>query len=383
MTPRIVLEMNGKDKMLATMTSGLESDFPVVIPYVDIFLQDHWEEITNQPWWIGQGLDLANRLKVEEDLQGKLDLDWVQCGTCSPKDWRDSHRLEIMGNHIFLKNITSGESREIRKEPIGGTPNPSIKESLIKSLEDVDKHVTVTDEKTLIQKGSLDYAMMIVERFGSKKVICAHVGSGLGLGMSFKETMTNLFRNPELIEYTMEKHLESTIENVKAYAKAGVDAIFIIQCWCSASEVSINHFEHYVLPYTTRLIAEIRRSGMKSIYQPCGDMHDRLDLIVKSGPDCISLEESKKGFDTDISWINEVVAGRACIFGNLDAIWILQDGTSNMLKREIKRQINIGREHGKFVMCLGSPVTPQTPTSRVREYIETSRQESSNICPSN
>ena len=86
--------------------------------------------------------------------------------------------------------------------------------------------------------------------------------------------------------------------------------------------------------------------------------------------DCISLEESKKRFEIDLAWVNEVVEGRVCIFGNLDSIGVLQNGTREELRGEVRRQVEIGREYGRFVMSLGSPVTPRTSASRVREYVD-------------
>jgi uroporphyrinogen-III decarboxylase len=47
---------------------------------------------------------------------------------------------------------------------------------------------------------------------------------------------------------------------------------------------------------------------------------------------------------------------------------------SEELRREVQRQLDIGRRHGKFVMSLGSPVTPKTSVSRVREYVDLVRE---------
>jgi len=56
------------------------------------------------------------------------------------------------------------------------------------------------------------------------------------------------------------------------------------------------------------------------------------------------------------------------------------NGTRVELRREVRRQIDIGREYGRFVMSLGSPVTPKidrSPASRVREDVDLVREESS------
>jgi len=208
-----------------------------------------------------------------------------------------------------------------------------------------------------VRSGRLDYARMVVERFGSEKFIYANVGSPYWRAitgyMGFRGMIRGIFRRPRLVE-----------------------AVWIEDCLSSASEISTEHFRRFALPYVKDVVSEVRKTGMKSIYYFCGDVHDRLEYLLEVGADAISLEESKKNFQIDIEWVNEVVSGRCCIFGNIDSLRVLQDGTLEELEREVKRQIEVGREHGKFVVSLGSPVTPKTPLRRVREYVEIARRYS-------
>ena len=67
--------------------------------------------------------------------------------------------------------------------------------------------------------------------------------------------------------------------------------------------------------------------------------------------------------------------GRCAVFGNLDAVGVLQDGTDAALRAEVARQLEAGRRaEGRFVMSLGSPVTPGTPVARVRQYCDLVRE---------
>jgi uroporphyrinogen-III decarboxylase len=59
------------------------------------------------------------------------------------------------------------------------------------------------------------------------------------------------------------------------------------------------------------------------------------------------------------------------LLGNLDAIHLLPEASEAELRREIERQIKAGRQNGgRFVMSIGSPVTPGTPPRRVRQYAD-------------
>ena len=62
------------------------------------------------------------------------------------------------------------------------------------------------------------------------------------------------------------------------------------------------------------------------------------------------------------------------VFGTWTLVLAAYNLGETRLKKEIKRQIDIGHECGKFVMSLGSPVTPETPLSRVQEYVKITRR---------
>ncbi len=83
------------------------------------------------------------------------------------------------------------------------------------------------------------------------------------------------------------------------------------------------------------------------------------------------LEEGKNGFEIDIGDVVERVGSRCTVLGNLDSIGVIRNGTDEELRTEISRQIKAGRKNGsRFIMNTGSPVTPETPASRVRLYCD-------------
>ena len=67
----------------------------------------------------------------------------------------------------------------------------------------------------------------------------------------------------------------------------------------------------------------------------------------------------------------EAVDGRQVVLGNLDALGLLETGSEADLRTEIERQLAAGRKNGsRFIMSLGSPVTPGTQVERVRLYCD-------------
>jgi uroporphyrinogen-III decarboxylase len=147
----------------------------------------------------------------------------------------------------------------------------------------------------------------------------------------------------------------------------GADGIFVEDCLTDM--ISPQAFARLNVPFARQLVDEIRHLGLKSIYYFCGNPAGKWDLLLSIGADALSLEESKKGFTIDVADVVDRVQGRCAVLGNLDAVGVLQDGSEDELRAEIARQIAAGRRNGsRFVMSIGSPVTPGTPVERVRLY---------------
>jgi uroporphyrinogen-III decarboxylase len=218
-----------------------------------------------------------------------------------------------------------------------------------------------------------------MDEFGGELFISGSIGApfwGLYQFFGFYEMMTSLIQRPALAERLLERLTLHHLELLRAYAAVGFDGVWVEDCYSSADLISLAHFRRFAAPYVHQLIAEINRLGMKSIYYFCGDVSDRLEDLVRMGPHALSLEESKKGFVIDIAAVDKVVADRTCLLGNFDAITLLEKGSYAEIAAEVERQLTVGRRRGRFVTSLGSPVTPRTPTAKVREWVEMARERS-------
>jgi uroporphyrinogen-III decarboxylase len=101
-----------------------------------------------------------------------------------------------------------------------------------------------------------------------------------------------------------------------------------------------------------------------------GGVMDRLEQIAATGADGFSMETTMKAFVNDIGAIARRIGGRITLFGNIDPLGVLEQGADEALEAEMRRQAEAGRLGRGFVMCTGSPITPRTPLSRVRRFIE-------------
>ncbi len=376
--------MTGREKIEAAFSGGGASEIPAVICYEGIYIRDHWSQLTSCPWWYAQSPKLEHQLAWRRDFLAATPQDWFALPGCASRAEREAAEIQQRGEDVFLIDRRSGERRKLYRPVVAGWSRQAIAAQatparLPESVEEIDAAVPLPGEfdgDRFAADGRGDLAEAMLAEFGAD--VCPTGGAPSPLwrcyGLwGFEGMMTLIAERPDLVERACRRLLAGSIQSVRHAAELGAVAVWIEECLTDM--ISPAAFERLNLPPLRELIEAIRSAGMKSVYYYCGDPAGKWELLVSAGADALSLEESKKGFTIDIDDVVERVAGRCAVLGNLDAMDLLAGGDEEQLRAEIARQIAAGRRAGgRFIMSLGSPVTPETPPQRVRRYLQLARE---------
>lgn len=369
--------MTGREKIHAALSGGGTEEIPVVICYESIFYRDHWQEVTSCPWWYSAEADVNRQVMWREEAYPQVAQDWFHLPKGYPRESRKDISIVCGRGKAIRHNERTGEKEVIPKPEIGGAAVHEWNRRRASTREDIDNIVALVDSAGQIKTdGSRDLAEALLGGVCAGLCPGTHISSPLYscvLLWGFEGFMLKLVDDPRLVEYACERYCKRNRGLLAEAAALGAETVWIEECHIDM--ISPAMFERFNLPYVIRLVDDIRSSGMKSVYYHCGNPAGKLELLLRACPDAVAFEESKKGFVIDIGDIVEAVNGRCAVFGNLDAIWLLPFCTETELKCEITRQIAAGRKNkGRFVMSIGSPVTPGTTAARVRRYCDMARE---------
>jgi len=357
---------------------------PAVICYEGIFIRDHLDDVSRLPWWYQYSPVIEEQLEWRRDVIASIDQDWLRLPLSYSAEERRHVRLEVREQSVFLVDDRDGARRRIEKPTVGGWTSTSSLESfrpdkLPESEAEIDELVPQSesaDAASIVCCGKAELAHRLLATHGDGLFPTYSVGSPFWQCYQiwgFEGMMMAAATTPELIRYACERYVAQQLDQVKVASLLGAQGIWIEECL--ADLLSPAQFATLSLPYVQRIVDSIRAYDMRSIYYYCGNPDRKWDLLLDSHADALALEEGKKGFVIDIEDAARRVNGRCVLFGILDAIGVLQDGTSDELTAEIARQLRAGRANrDRFVMSLGSPVTPGTPPDRVREYCRIVRE---------
>ena len=367
--------MNSKELIIASLEGKPVDRMPVTASYAFLYQQDHFAELTGKAnWELHRWLssEPEDYLSIYHDMTTRAPFDIVEPQGVSCKHFefvrKDGHMCLHDRRTDTYKPIDLKSSGE---HPLDYTANETRR---IFDRDDVRKQVPIV--KAEAWPGN-DHVEAVVRRYGKEHFLMAYMTGILWschwhLGQS--NMLCMLIEEPDLIRYLSDRLLENTIEAIRAQCALGYDGIFIDDAMAYSDIISVRHYEQFSLPYLKTMVDEVHRLGRKAILIYFGGVSDRLEQIVATGADGLMVETSMKNYVNDIVQIAGQIGERITLFGNIDPVRVLQDGTDGQLEDELRRQAQAARKSRGFIMSTGSPITPRTPLDRVRKFIELSRK---------
>ena len=379
--------MNGRQKIEAAFSPNGTPEIPAVICYEDIYIRDHWDSLTKIPWWYAQSPDIDQQMAWMSETIPAIGQDWMVLPTCPSRQYRKNHIIDPQRDGVYLTDRLSGEKEQLHLPVIGGWESfehgysghvPYLAQTKAEVNSAVPLRPRFSRDK-FIEEGHADLAQRLLVEFGNERFAFNYVSPPLWSCFSlwgFEGMMTMIADLPDLVQHACDRFLEAKMQNIQRAGALGADCIWIEDSLTDL--ISPRAYKKLNLPYLQKMVEEVHTHGMHSIYYFCGNPAGKLNLILESGAQALALEESKKGFVIDLAEIIEVVQGRCVLFGNLDAIHLLPHADEKTLRAEIRRQISIGRlNRSRFIMSIGSPVTPGTSPEQVRRYCDIAHEEGS------
>jgi MtaA/CmuA family methyltransferase len=177
---------------------------------------------------------------------------------------------------------------------------PQVEVPLIKTKDDIKKAKWKLDPR---KDGNMPKVLYVVRRLkeelikrgkGKQRVPIMTWGScpsrTAACLTGFKEWFLIVAEDPEFATELMELAFDGWFQLVKAAWEEGADCVWVNDPVSSRDCISKEHYEKLTQPYERKFIEAIRKeTGMKIVMHPCGNWHDRMDLVYQNQADSYFL----------------------------------------------------------------------------------------------
>ncbi len=236
---------------------------------------------------------------------------------------------------------------------------------VIKTQKDIDALVTGNAEESLsyvtsalsLTKKELNGRVPLIGFAGAPFTILCYMIEGKG-SKTWDKAKQFCFTEPGMAHQLLQKITDTTIDYLKAQAKAGADVLQVFDSWSGC--LSPSDFKLIAQPYLIQ-IADALKDIAPIILFPKGSWYALKDLSESSA--------AGLGIDWCITpqYARELTGNKIVLQGNFDPAKLL--APIPLIKKEVKKMIDdFGVQN--YIANLGHGITPNVPVENARAFVD-------------
>jgi uroporphyrinogen decarboxylase len=249
-------------------------------------------------------------------------------------------------------------------QPLGGTGEP-----LVRCAADIDRLPTPDVGAQGRYPLMLEALSRIVVGLGRDVFIVGCVDqypfSLAAALMGIGEVMTRIVDDPAFVRALMWRCEEYALAYGQALANAGADLLSGGDS--PAGLLGPKLYEEIALPAEQRLIKGLKATTRKPVsLHICGNATSILPLMATSGADVLELDHA-----VDLGKACAIVGPRIGLWGNLDPVGVLAQGTPEQVRRAARQALAAVKAagHSRFVLSSGCTLAVETPCANLDALI--------------
>mgnify|MGYP000362540180 FL=1 len=165
-------------------------------------------------------------------------------------------------------------------------------------------------------------------------------------------------REPNLVHEALFQLSTFLIKVASSYRECGADYITIHEMGGSPGFIGPAKFEQFVYPALKQLILELPKPVVLSV---CGNTNKSIELLSQTGARAISVDQVN-----DLSASRSLLNTGTLLFGNLDPVNILFNGTTGGIQDAVQMAIQAGVD----AVWPGCDLVPQTSLENIKAFVQ-------------
>jgi len=190
--------------------------------------------------------------------------------------------------------------------------------------------------------------------------------------LGFENGLIKMLEDPDAFAENLYELYDKKLGMIKSLYNHGCHAYIGSETYCSGDIISPEMYKNIVLPAQKNFYSKVRAIGLIPIIYFLGDILPLIPYINSLDVSGLMIEESKKNFTLDLVEIRQKLNPDITLFGNVDSVSCLFQGSVNDVKLSAKSQLRAS-DFGRFIMINGSPLAIDTPPENIKTMIDFSR----------
>lgn len=177
--------------------------------------------------------------------------------------------------------------------------------------------------------------------------------------LGYENALMALLDDATKVHALLERLTASSCAWAVAQSRAGVDAVLISSAFAGGGFLSRDMYAEFVLPYERRLAEAVRTAGKPVYTHTCGNIGDRLDLMVATTIDGLDTLDPPPLGNTLLEDAKRDVGQQVFLKGNMNSVELLAAKTEAQVAAEANRCLDAASQAGGYILSTACSVAPR------------------------
>jgi len=185
--------------------------------------------------------------------------------------------------------------------------------------------------------------------------------------------LMDFYVNPDFVHQLLDDICAYNIAQIDKALEWDIDAIYMGDDWGQQEGLIMGYdlWKEFLYPRLQRMYKHVRDAGKYMMIHSCGDVDELFDDLIEIGLNCFNPFQPEV---MDIYQILPHYRGRLSFFGGLSIQKTLPFGTTEDVRRETERLLQLGSEGG-YILSPSHAVEGDTPFENILTFIETAQKQ--------
>lgn len=253
----------------------------------------------------------------------------------------------------------------------GVSPNPIKTEYLVKGRDNLNALRYILQPINT----NFDFLESYREQLGNRGVLMVCVRSALdhnaGYARDMQDIMMDYFDDRQFFNELLNIFHQRSLEQIKAALEGGAEFIFGSWYFNSLSSGwSPKIFKEVFVPQIKSHVDLTHSCNAYYDYYDDGKLNDSMEMIADAGVDVLETCTPPPVGDFDLALAKQKIGQKTTIKGYIDLIYVVQQGTPDLIDKAIRDAMEIAKPGGGFIIGSSDSFREGTPKENIVTYFE-------------
>ncbi len=188
----------------------------------------------------------------------------------------------------------------------------------------------------------------------------------------YEQALMCVLDDPQKCHKILAAYTEGAADLGVRQAQFGIDAVLISSAFAGGGFISPRQYEQFVLPYEAQVVDRIKQQGVPVYTHTCGDIGDRLELMVQTGIDGIDTLDPPPLGSIDLEDAKRRVGEKVFFKGNIDPVNTLLKKSADEVRADALWRLKVGSPGGGYILSSACSVSPRVPPENLKVLAQAS-----------